>query len=63
MEHTYINGDKVVYTGKSEMLHGDTAYEVIFVEGHRCDEIATTYRKPGEQFYNSKTATSNTITI
>jgi len=45
-EFTYINGDKVEYTGNTEDLHGATAYEVVFVEGHREGETAVTYRGP-----------------
>jgi hypothetical protein len=44
---TYINGDKAIYTGKSEVLYGDVCHEVEIVEGHRKGEKASTYRLPG----------------
>ncbi len=42
----YIYGDKAVYTGKTEMLHGELAYEARYVEGRRKGEIVTTYNPP-----------------
>jgi hypothetical protein len=46
--YTYINGDKAIYTGRSEILYGDTCYEVKIIEGHRKGDIAHTYRAPGK---------------
>lgn len=52
MKTTYINGDKVKYTGKSSRLHGATAYEVLFLEGSRMGKPGVTYRAPGVAHYN-----------
>ena len=43
----YFKGDKMEYTGKTEMLYGETAYEAALVEGHRKGEVIWTYRAPG----------------
>jgi uncharacterized protein (DUF427 family) len=42
----YFKGDKMTYTGKSELVHGETCYEAIIIEGHRKGETIWTYRAP-----------------
>lgn len=43
----YFKGDKMEYTGKTEVLDGDKCYEAILVEGHRKGDKIWTYRAPG----------------
>ena len=43
---TYLRGDKVAYTGKSEMLYGAQCYEVTILDGHRKGQTGWTYRCP-----------------
>jgi len=45
---TYFHGDKAEYTGKSEELYGETAYEIKMIEGHRKGDLLWTYAAPGE---------------
>ena len=45
-KHTtkYLEGELVQYTGKTELLHGQTAYELIYLEGYRKGQTRWTYR-------------------
>lgn len=51
--HTYFNGDKAEYTGKTADIYGSTCYECKIVEGHKVGKLVWTYRAPGD---NSLTA-------
>ena len=46
MKTTYKNGDKAVYTGKSEIVYGKRLFEIKMVEGHLKGEIKSTYKCP-----------------
>lgn len=42
----YFHGDKIEYTGNTNMLHGKLAYEYLMVEGHRKGQTGWTYNAP-----------------
>jgi diguanylate cyclase (GGDEF)-like protein len=43
---TYINGDRAVYTGKTQQLHGGTFYEVEMMEGRDKGKTRVTQKTP-----------------
>jgi len=45
-KETYIDGDKGVYTGKTEMIHGGKFYSVEVQEGPKKGKIKVTQRPP-----------------
>lgn len=47
-KNLFVNGDKARYTGSSEIVHGQEAYEIEVTEGHKKGQLLWTYRKPGQ---------------
>ena len=39
----YFKGDKIEYTGKTEILYGQRAYEFRYLEGHKIGTTGWTY--------------------
>lgn len=46
MANTYWKGDKAEYTGKVEVLHGGTFYELLMLEGHLKGQTKLTSHAP-----------------
>lgn len=49
----YRSGEECEFTGRSQMLHGQMAYEFIVVaDSHRIGSKGWTYETPSETWYN-----------